>query len=160
MVKIVTVTAARASYQRGDSFTAALDWINQWAEGESISLKIRYIGESINIQFHTYSLTYYFANIGTSSFVNNNNWVRTCVTCLNGAQIIKVLPISLPKLVTQCHSSQTSVLAKRNQVFPIICMRYQIKNLKKIHSPLYFDRQNQIYCSLCLQNCRQDHLKR
>ena len=51
-------------------------------------------------------------------------------------------------------------MAKCNQEFPIIYIRYQINNLKKIHSPLYFDRQNQMYCSLRLQDFRRDHLKR
>ena len=48
----------------------------------------------------------------------------------------------------------------KNRVFSIICMRYHINNLKKIHSPLYFDCQNQLYCSLFLQVFGRDHLKR
>ena len=63
----------------------------------SKNFSLTYIGESINIQFHTYSLTYYFANIGTSSFVNNNNWVRTCLCdlskrCSNYQSITNITP--------------------------------------------------------------------
>ena len=78
------------------------------------------------------------------------------VISVDCAQIIIVLPLSRKTFVTQCHLSQSSFVVKYNQVFRIICMRYQINNIKKFHLPLYFDRQNQLYCSLCLR----DHLKR
>ena len=64
------------------------------------------------------------------------------VISVDCAQIIIVLPLSRKTFVTQCHLSQSSFVVTYNQVFRIICMRYQINNLKKIHSPLYFDRHN------------------